>query len=369
MLEGSSNEAIRVEISTGMKHLVDVNLLVSPSKSLILLHGEMDRIYKEKKLEEIVVVNLSRHCLINLGYLTNCPALRICILSKNYITKIDALAFCPNLIKLDLHGNHITDLPDEWFWSDMKCLQLLYLHDNIIGQLKSIEPLFSCPSLIALTLFDTPVSLVPKYRHYIINGMRTLKALDNFVIADEEITEDWLINDKFKALSPYSFVHLPASPQISTLRSEMKQIRNLISTMNNILAHYSPVLILQRWIRGYLTRKKLRVISIPCQKQCLPRLQVNAELCSLGIHVLEDGSLWDRCEANELTSGIYPRISQWSRWNTPNFKPQKSTIFRPRTFRQPRFDPQAGTVNLHSNIRKQRTGKDPLVHPACPIWL
>ncbi|XP_067845728.1 leucine-rich repeat and IQ domain-containing protein 3-like [Heptranchias perlo] len=331
-----------------MKRLVDNSHLVSPSKSLILLHGEMDRIYKEKKLEEIVVVNLSRHCLINLGYLTNCPALRICILSKNYITKIDALAFCPDLIKLDLHGNHITDLPDEWFWSDMKCLQLLYLHDNIIGQLKSIEPLFSCPSLIALTLFDTPVSLIPNYRHYIINNMMPLKALDNFIIADEEIIEDWPKSDTFKALSPNFFIDLPASPQISTLRSEMKQIRNLISTMNNILAHYSPLLILQRWIRGYLTRKKLRVISIPRQKH-LPCQQVNAELCSQGIHVLEDGSLWDRCEANELTSGIYPRISQWSRWNTPNFKPQKSTIFRHRTFRQPRFAPRPGIFELDSS--------------------
>eukprot|EP00061_Rhincodon_typus_P014799 g42092.t1 len=62
--------------------------------------------YKEKKLNEIVVVTLSGRYLKNLGSLPHCSALKVCNLSRNYITKIDALAGCPNLIKLDLHGNH-----------------------------------------------------------------------------------------------------------------------------------------------------------------------------------------------------------------------------------------------------------------------
>ncbi|XP_067892428.1 leucine-rich repeat and IQ domain-containing protein 3-like isoform X2 [Heterodontus francisci] len=363
-------------ISPDIRRLVDSSHLVSPSKSLILSRGEMDHMCKEKKLEEIVVVNLTGHYLKNLGYLTNCSALKICILPRNYITEIDALSNCPNLIKLDLHGNHITDLPDEYFWSDMKSLQVLYLHNNIIGDMNSVESLFQCPSLVVLTLFDTPVSLVPKYRHHIVNSIWSLKALDNFVIADAEVIEDWPKSDQFKALSPHFFLHFPLPPQISTWQSELKHIRNLIATINNILAHQSPVLILQRRFRGYLARKKLGAASIPHKQQRFACNKVNGDLCSRGIHVLEDGSMWvtgssskqddscntvhlkidrnklhielleDRCEANEITSGLYPHISRWNRWNTPNFKPTKSSVFRHRAFRQPDFAPAAGIFEL-----------------------
>ncbi|XP_041063664.1 leucine-rich repeat and IQ domain-containing protein 3-like [Carcharodon carcharias] len=355
-------------ISTGVRRLVHRSHLVSPSKSLILSCGEMDSVFKEKKLEKIVVVNLPGFYLKNLGNLSNCSALKICILPRNYITKIDALANCPNLIKLDLHGNHISNLPDEDFWSNMKSLQILYLHDNIIGTMNSVKPLFSCPNLIVLTLFDTPVSLAPKYRHNIVNYIWSLKALDNFVIADEEVIEDWPKSDEFKALGLPFFLDIPVCSQVSSWRSELTRIRKLISTINNILAHYSPVLIIQRWFRGFLVRKKLRAVLTPCKQQALPERWVNGELCSRGIHVLEDGSMWaagssnkqddqcsavhleidknklniklleDRCELNEITSGIYPCILQWNRWKSPNFKP-KQNIFRHRAFREPNIVP------------------------------
>uniref|UniRef100_UPI00398F70BD leucine-rich repeat and IQ domain-containing protein 3-like isoform X4 n=1 Tax=Pristiophorus japonicus TaxID=55135 RepID=UPI00398F70BD len=261
-------------ISTDMRRQVKNNHLVSASKSLILSHGVMDHMYKENNLDEMVIINLSGYYLKNLGYLTSCRALRICILSSNYIIDIDALSYCPCLIKLDVHGNHIT-----------------------------------C----------------------------------------------W--------------------------RSGLNHIRELFSTINSILAHQSPLLIIQRWIRGYLTRKKLRLFLHPREQLSLTRMQVNAALCRRGIHVLDDGSKWvkgsteddqcnavslqidinklqlelleDRCEAKELTSGIYPSISQWSRWNTPNFKQQKSNIFRHRTFRQSNFGSRPDIFELESPMGEE----------------
>ncbi|GCB76352.1 hypothetical protein scyTo_0020464, partial [Scyliorhinus torazame] len=370
-------------ISKAARRPVDRSHLVSPSKSLIVSCGEMDSTFKKKKLEEIVAVNLSEQFLKNLGSLPNCSALKICHLARNYITKFDALINCPNLIKLDLHGNHISELPDEDFWSDMKSLQILYLHDNIIGRMSDIEPLFSCPNLVVLTLFDTPVSLAPKYRHNIVNKLWSLKALDNFVIADEEIIEDWPKSDEFKALSLYFFLDLPIRSQISTWRCELRRIRELNSTINIILAHHSPVLILQRWLRGFLVRKKLRAILTPCE-DFLDR-EVHAELCSRGIHVLKDGSMWvasseqndwcnvvhleidksklhfelleDRCEASDIISGIYPRISQWDQGKSPNLKP-KENIFRHRVFRKPNFDPRPGIFELDPSIDEEEEEED-----------
>ncbi|XP_072129348.1 uncharacterized protein [Mobula birostris] len=372
-----------------MRRLVDSTHLVSPTESLILLCGGMDRTCKEKKLEEIVVVNMSRCYLINLGDLTRCQALMICILPGNYITKIDALSYCPNLIKLDLHGNHITELPGESFWSDMRCLQVLYLHNNIIGDANDIEALCACPRLTVLTLSDTPVSLLPNYRHFIVNNIWSLKALDNFVIADEEVMEDWPRNERFKALNPEFLLEVPAVSQTSTWCNEMENIRKLMATVNTILAHHSPVHIIQRWIRGHITRKKLSRLD-PGQ-HCEPCGEVN--MCGQGIHRLEDGSLWvengssryhGRCravqlrinelqvkmlearyKAKDITSGVYPHILQRKGWNT---KLQGGSPVTIQAMPQPNVIPQG---ELESWMEEEEGREEvlrlgPILHqPAC----
>ncbi|XP_078264231.1 leucine-rich repeat and IQ domain-containing protein 3-like isoform X2 [Rhinoraja longicauda] len=299
----------RGKMPSELKRLVDNTHLVSPSISMILRCGEMDHMCKEKELKEIVVVNMSACYLINLGYLTNCRALRICILPGNYISKIDALSNCPNLIKLDLHSNHITELPDEFFWRDMKCLEVLYLHDNIIGEMCSVEALSGCPRLSVLTLFDSPISVLPTYRHFVANKIWSLKALDNFVIADEELMEDELNNFHYRALSHQFRIYPPIPPQISTWRSELDNVHKLVGTINNILAHHSPVHIIQRWVRGHLTRMKLGWSQRKCR---LPTARCASDgdmLCHRGIHMSADGRMWmeeasstadGKCNAHQL---------------------------------------------------------------------
>ncbi|XP_042190990.1 leucine-rich repeat and IQ domain-containing protein 3 isoform X2 [Callorhinchus milii] len=348
----------------GTNHLpVNKDFLLYPSKSFILAHGQTDDESKDKNLENIVMVRLTGQSLINMEYLKYCTALKICIMPKCSITDIDALASCPRLLKLDLHGNHINLLPDQPFWAEMKCLHLLYLHDNIISSLKNIRFLSCCPNLIALTMFDTPLSLKRKYRHYVVNNIISLKALDNFVIADEEIIEDWPRNNTFQALTPRFFVNLSRTKKCSTFHEEMKQIKNLIATINCILAHNSPVLIIQRWNRGYLTRKMLgKVPSISPDRQRLQFIQklrrvytqrsrspenrktgiqhyieqcikesclescpvasdhYTEEFNMAGLQIdrnkLQEGILEDLCEAKDLTSGTYPHIAKWKRRST-----------------------------------------------------
>ena len=41
-----------------------------------------------------------------------------------------------------------------------------------------------------LTLYDTPLCLKRNYRHHAVNTVWTMKALDHFVVSDEEIIED-----------------------------------------------------------------------------------------------------------------------------------------------------------------------------------
>uniref|UniRef100_A0A5G2QEP8 Leucine rich repeats and IQ motif containing 3 n=1 Tax=Sus scrofa TaxID=9823 RepID=A0A5G2QEP8_PIG len=185
-------------------------------------------------------------------------SLRVCIFSNNFITDIHPLQSCIKLVKLDLHGNQIKSLPESKFWSGLKNLKLLYLHDNGFAKLRNVCVLSACPSLIALTMFDCPVSLKKGYRHVLVNGIWPLKALDHHVISDEEIIQNWHLPERFKAYNHRLFFNFcPSLKKGSTYEDEIGNIKYITSKINEILSHNSPVLIVQRWIRGFLVRKKM----------------------------------------------------------------------------------------------------------------
>ncbi|KAI2661801.1 Leucine-rich repeat and IQ domain-containing protein 3 [Labeo rohita] len=222
--------------------------LVNCSQSLILDHGYwMSK--GEKDLKDIVMVRLSGLLLKSLDQIGSCRALRICVLADNFLTRIDALMECTCLVKLDLKGNQIVQLPDVSRWSNLKELQLLYLHDNNMSAWNNIKGLAGCLNLTALTLFDTPLSLKKNYRHCLVNNIWSLKALDNFVISDEEIIQNWTLPFQFKAMKQHFCVSLYPCTKSDSFETEMKVAYKIISEINRIQAFYSPTLIIQRWIR------------------------------------------------------------------------------------------------------------------------
>ncbi|XP_027729806.1 leucine-rich repeat and IQ domain-containing protein 3 [Vombatus ursinus] len=183
-------------------------------------------------------------------------SLRICILSKNFIVDMSPLQICTELIKLDLHSNQIRIVPDKKFWGEMKKLKLLYLHDNSFVKLKNMCSLSACPNLIALTLYDCPVSLKKGYRRVMVNSIWSLKILDRYVISDEEVIENFMLPERFKALNKRLFCDItPKVIKDTDYEKEVYQMNCIISKINKIVAHNSPVVIVQRWIRGHLTRR------------------------------------------------------------------------------------------------------------------
>ncbi|XP_012872291.1 PREDICTED: leucine-rich repeat and IQ domain-containing protein 3 [Dipodomys ordii] len=218
--------------------------------------------YNENIVEnqkDFVFVKFSGLHLKSVESLQSCISLRVCIFSNNFITDIYPLQNCIKLIKLDLHGNQIKTLPDTKFWNGLKNLKLLYLHDNGFAKLKNVCVLSACPNLIALTMFDCPVSLKQGYRHVLVNSIWALKALDHHVISDEEIIQNWHLPERFKTFNHRLFFNFcPALKKGSSYEDEINNIKFIISRINTILAHNSPVLIVQRWIRGFLVRKELR---------------------------------------------------------------------------------------------------------------
>ncbi|XP_031430340.1 leucine-rich repeat and IQ domain-containing protein 3 isoform X2 [Clupea harengus] len=232
--------------------------LVSCTASLILHHGLLEHEGKKATLQEIVMVRLGSFMLKNVANFESCLSLRICILADNFITNIAALSECAHLVKLDLSGNQITQLPDVDFWKRFKKLQLLNLHDNNMSTRQHVIGLSGCPNLYALTLNDTPLSLRGSYRHCIVNSLWSLKALDKYVIADEEIIEGFTLTPKFKKMTPNLAVDLHPASKMEPFKIEMKLVVKIISKINQIQAMYSPTLVIQKWIRGHLTRKTLK---------------------------------------------------------------------------------------------------------------
>lgn len=218
--------------------------------------------YNENIVEDqkdFVFVKYNGLHLKSMENLQSCISLRVCIFSNNFVTDIQPLQGCKKLIKLDLHGNQIKTLPDRTFWNGLKNLKLLYLHDNGFAKLKNICVLSGCVNLVGLTMFDCPVSLKKGYRHVLVNSIWPLKALDHHVISDEEIIQNWHLPERFKTFSQSLFFNIcPAPIKGTTYEDEIKNIKHIISRINEILAHNSPVLIIQRWIRGFIVRKHLR---------------------------------------------------------------------------------------------------------------
>jgi hypothetical protein len=90
----------------------------------------------------------------------------------------------------------------------MKKLRILFLHNNPVGKLEFLGFLSKCDNLEILTLYDTPLSLKNNYRHHTVNSIQSLKALDNYVISDEEIIEEARLGSSFGTKSPYFRINL-----------------------------------------------------------------------------------------------------------------------------------------------------------------
>ena len=55
----------------------------------------------------------------------------------------------------------------------------------------------------------------------------------------------------------------PRHFQGSTLKDELRGVYRLLLSVDRVMAKYSPVIVIQRWIRGWLVRKALTKSSDP----------------------------------------------------------------------------------------------------------
>ncbi|GIQ88090.1 hypothetical protein KIPB_010262, partial [Kipferlia bialata] len=240
--------------------------------------------------------------------LSKTPRLEFLFLGHNQLMSMMGVSLPQTLFKLDLSHNHISSLPSSLHLGKLKALRILLLHHNKFETLTSVSAVSDLPSLNMLTLYDTPVSSLPQYRHFLVNTCPELRVLDGYFISDQEWMEDSHFGGKFAAFSdemafgshPYGHPDIegeagtegePASARgervtarrrdttTSILRSldpyEVDEygevfdlyccrrfnLRVLLSELEELqhkIKHLSPAVIIQRHVRGWLCRCRLK---------------------------------------------------------------------------------------------------------------
>lgn len=128
--------------------------------------------------------------------------------------------------------------------------------------------LAAIPSLLHLTLFSNPVAAVPGYRHFLVNASKSLLALDEFVITDEERIEDAAYGTRFRSLNKYMKIYVPEFTENLSAEQHLFTLDIDIYRLKRIFERNSPVLRIQSYYRGYRVRSdyqnyfKRRKVSI-----------------------------------------------------------------------------------------------------------
>ena len=137
------------------------------------------------------VVELRGKGLTSVDPLASCArSLQVALLSGNLLSALEEpIMQCSRLLKLDLSNNGISTLPKREEWARLPELQVLYLHGNQLGSLKTAGRLAALPKLLRATFFDNPLATHQNYRHFLVNSIFSLRALDMHVISDEELIE------------------------------------------------------------------------------------------------------------------------------------------------------------------------------------
>eukprot|EP00163_Fabomonas_tropica_P017376 TRINITY_DN3089_c0_g1_i2.p1 TRINITY_DN3089_c0_g1~~TRINITY_DN3089_c0_g1_i2.p1 ORF type:complete len:1382 (+),score=228.85 TRINITY_DN3089_c0_g1_i2:356-4501(+) len=259
----------RKTLSRVTEEVSQITVLRNLSRQLV--HKSCDDLDGVVAIEEARVVHLEAKDLCDISLLEECRLLEFCFLQNNFLFKIDALKSCVNLQKLDLSGNKIQLLPRGDFWKGFQQLQVLNLHDNQISSMKSLEGLLSLPAVTAMTLYNNPIADHPQYRALIVNSLATLKAFDGYVISDAEVIQGGNFGERYTTKSASfkldEFVYTNGD-----YRHHLAQMKEELQNIFQVYFKRSPVVLIQRTMRGLMVRLKLKALRRK-RKEAAVRIQ------------------------------------------------------------------------------------------------
>eukprot|EP00347_Sterkiella_histriomuscorum_P020497 403337573 len=156
----------------------------------------------------------------------------------------------------------------------MHSLRILYMHDNLISQWGDLNSVAELPQLIHFTLMRNPISQVPGYRHQLVNHMKNLKALDEYIITDEEKMLYLSPNAiRFRAMSyQYMKIYVPKFLENQSAEKHLFSLEVEIYRIKRLFERNSPSIRIQAVYRGFNYRNKA-VFSYSQKKQAAIKIQ------------------------------------------------------------------------------------------------
>ena len=158
------------------------------------------------------------------------------------------------LVKVNLSFNSIILLPPKENLLGLKSLRLFFLDHNNIQKWRNLESLTAIQSLYHLTLLNNPIVQTPGYRHYMVTKIPGLKALDDYIITDEERMDDVGHGVRFKALSQFMRLYAPDFKEGLTAEQHVFQVDLEIYKLKRLFEKNSPSIRIQALFKGYKKR-------------------------------------------------------------------------------------------------------------------
>lgn len=100
---------------------------------------------------------------------------------------------------------------------------------------------------------------IPGYRHFIVNSLPGLKALDNFVITDEERIEDASFGYRFRGLNEFMKLHIPDYTHERSAEQHLFNLEVDVYRLRRIFERNSPSILIQSLYRGYRSRNFVKI--------------------------------------------------------------------------------------------------------------
>jgi hypothetical protein len=119
--------------------------------------------------------------------------------------------------------------------------------------------LATLPSVLHITLFSNPVCLIPGYRHFLVNSVPSILALDHFIITDEERIEDASFGYRFRALNEFMKLHIPDYAREKSAEQHLFNLEVDVYRLKRIFERNSPSTLIQSLYRGWRQRNQARL--------------------------------------------------------------------------------------------------------------
>jgi hypothetical protein len=163
--------------------------------------NRLQRIENLEALKKLDVLDLHSNELERMENLNELTELRVLNLGSNRIKCLEGIDKLHLLTEVNLRRNSITSISATI--GRMPSLQRLFLSNNKLDSLESLEPLFAIPSVIELRLDNNAVSELNEveYRSRMIQCFPLLKHLDLRPLSDAERKEGLLFYSQARAAS------------------------------------------------------------------------------------------------------------------------------------------------------------------------